>query len=207
LNLVLLEADDNLCFDWKPKFYMSIYGAAIALNLALNSSTAIVLNATTYTDKVGKPNQVAQTILTPLDQYDDGIQKGREQLDRLIKIVRSYPKFNARQKALGVAKLYTQRAEELDKLISGYLNHTNVSEDNKLIILQRWKTERDSLKKMANQEIEPHLTAKEKAFRAFLSNPENIKKLQEAAKRREEEARRRREDAEKLYDILPYPPR
>jgi hypothetical protein len=186
---------------------MSIYGAAIALNLAFNSSTAIVLDTTTHTNKAGKPNQVAQNILTPLDQYDDGIQKGREQLDRLIKIVRSYPKFNARQKALGVAKLYTQRAEELDNLISGQLNHTNVSEENKLVIIQRWKVEKDTLKKMATQEIEPHLTAKEKAFRAFLSNPENIKKLQEEAKRREEEARRRREDAEKLYDILPYPPR
>jgi hypothetical protein len=186
---------------------MSIYGAAIALNLALNSGTTIVLGTTTYINKVGEPYTLSQTIFTPLDQYDDGMQKGREQLDRLIKIVRSYPKFNARQKALGVAKLYTQRAEELDNLISGYLNHTNVSEDNKLIIIQRWKTERDTLKKMANQEIEPHLTAKEKAFRAFLSNPENIKKLQEAAKRREEEAKRKRDDAEKLYDILPYPHR
>jgi hypothetical protein len=186
---------------------MSIYGAAIALNLAFNSSTAIVLDTTTQIGDVGEANVLSQAILASSDQYDDGIQKGREQLDRLIKIVRSYPKFNARQKALSVAKLYTQRAEELDNLISGHLNHTNVSEDNKLIIIQRWKTERDTLKKMANQEIEPHLTAKEKAFRAFLSNPENIKKLQEAAKRREEEARRRREDAEKLYDILPYPPR
>jgi hypothetical protein len=199
LSLVLLEANDNLPSGWKLKSYMSIYGAAIALNLALNSGTTIVLDTTTYINEVSEPYTLAQTILASLDQYDDGIEKGREQLDRLTKIVRNYPTFNARQKALGVAKLYTQRAEELDNLISGQLN--------KLVIIHRWKAERDTLKKMAAQEIEPHLTAKEKAFRAFLSNPENIKKLQEAANRREEEARRRRDDAEKLYDILPYPPR
>jgi hypothetical protein len=42
---------------------MSIYGAAIALNLAFNSSTAIVLDTTTHTNKASKPNQVAQNIL------------------------------------------------------------------------------------------------------------------------------------------------
>lgn len=182
---------------------MSIYGTAIALNLVLNSSTAIVLDTTTPAHKASKPNETAQITLFSVDQYDDGIQEGREQLNRLIKIVRSYPKFNARQKAGGVAKLYMRRAQELDSLISGQLDGTYISEERKLVIIQRWKAERITLKKMATQEIEPHLTAKEKALRAFLSNPENIKKIQDEVTRKVEEDKRRRDDAEKLYDILP----
>jgi hypothetical protein len=182
---------------------MSIYSAAIALNLALSSTMAIGFDVNTSINKFSKPTEVSQNIFIPLDQYDDGIQKGREQLSRLVKVVRNYPKFTARQKAGGVAKLYMQRVNELDELISGQLNHKHVSQRDKLVIIQRWKTERDSLKRMANEEIEPHLTAKERAFRDFFNDPVKMKKLQDEINRREEEAKRNREDAEKLRDILP----
>jgi hypothetical protein len=182
---------------------MSIYSAAIALNLALNSSPAIYSNANISSNKFSKPTELAQVTFIPLDQYDDGIQKGREQLDRLVKVVRSYPKFTARQKAGGVSKLYMQRVSELDKLISWGLDHQHVSQRDKQIIIQRWKTERDSLKRMANEEIEPYLTAKQRAFINFFNDPVKVKKLEDQIRRRDEEERRNREDAEKLRDILP----
>jgi hypothetical protein len=176
---------------------MSIYSAVVALNLALNPSLAIDRDRATH------PIQIAQI---PLDKYDDGIKEERTELDRLINVVRNRPKLTARQKAIGIYKLYRQRAAALDRSIDQGLVGTYMLLEHKDIIVQRWKTERDSLNSLAAREIEPHLTAKERKardlslemerkMRAMLNDPAQMKRIQDQI-----QAER---DNEKLRGIVP----
>jgi hypothetical protein len=181
---------------------MSIYGAVFALNLALHSSVSIGPNPVTYQHQVNHPHRVAQQI--PLDRINDGIQPGRAQLNRLITIVRNKSNLSARKRAIGISNLYFRRAKELDLEIEerGYANFNSVSTENKNIIIQRWKVERDSLKKLAEQEIEPHLTAKERYLINTLKDPIKMKQLGDEAARQAEVERQKKDDDNKVRDAL-----
>jgi hypothetical protein len=179
---------------------MSISSIVIALNLVLSPVTAFDSEATTYSNTGQTSYEIAQI---PLDKYDDGIQAGRAELNRLINIVRTRPKLTAKQRATGVAKLYTRRAQELDQRISQGLDGTFILIENKKIIIQRWTTERDSLKRLALREIEPYLTARERKILSILNDPAQMKRIQEEAQRKAEIEQREREDAEKLRGIIP----
>jgi hypothetical protein len=179
---------------------MSISGIFIALNLTLNPFTVFNSEGNTYSNTVHRSYEIAQI---QLDKYDDGIKDGRAELDRLINIVRNRPKLTAKQRATGIAKLYIRRAEQLDQQISQGLFGTYMLTENKNIIVQRWKTERDSLKSLAQREIEPYLTARERKILSILNNPAQMKRIQEEAARKVESQRREREDAEKLRGIVP----
>jgi hypothetical protein len=182
---------------------MSIYGTVIAVNLALNSSMTIDSDRNIYPDRINQPHQIAQI---PLDKYDDGIKEGRAELDHLITVIRNRPKLTPRQKAIGIYKLYRQRATALDRSIEQGLFGTYMLIENKDIIVQRWKTERDTLNNLAGREIEPHLTAKERKdrdlglemerkMRAMLNDPAQMKRIREQI-----EAER---DNQKLRGIIP----
>jgi hypothetical protein len=82
---------------------MSIYGAVVALNLALNSSAAINLSPRVNYNQVNQPDRVAQTV--PLSQINDGIRDGRTQLYRLIKTIRNQPKLTPLKRATGISNL------------------------------------------------------------------------------------------------------
>ncbi len=175
---------------------MSIYGTIIALNLAMNSSPSVNHRPIQQIDRV------AQKV--PLGQINDGIRDGRVQLDRLIKIIRSQPKLTPLKKATGVSNLYFRRAKELDRAIegNGSANFTSVSAEDKNVIIQRWKAESDALKKLAEDEIEPHLTPQQRAFINTLKDPVKMKKLGEDAARQLEAQRRQEEDARKIREAL-----
>jgi hypothetical protein len=183
-------------------FSMSIYGAVVALNLALNSSVAINPHPSIYHHQVNQSDRIAQTV--PLSQINDGIRDGRAQLDRLIKTIRNQPKLTPLKRATGISNLYFRRAKELDLAIEGRgsANFASVSPENKNIIIQRWKAESDSLKKLAEQEIEPHLTPMQREFINTLKDPVKMKKLGEEASRQAEIERQRAEDARKIRDAL-----
>jgi hypothetical protein len=181
---------------------MSIYGTVIALNLALNSDMAINFSSRVNYNQTNQPDLIAQTV--PLGQINDGIRDGRTQLDRLIKTIRNQPKLTPLKRATGISNLYFRRAKELDLEIEGrgYANFAAVSPENKNIIIQRWKAESDSLKKLAEQEIEPHLTPMQREFINTLKDPVKMKKLGEEASRQAEIERQRAEDARKVRDAL-----
>jgi hypothetical protein len=193
-NVVLLETT----FSLRTKFVMSIYSTVLALSLTLHP-TADNSFGITNTNSIGQPSLLAQIAL---DQYDDGIKANREELNRLINIVRNHPNLTSRKKAVGIYRLYTRRINQLNENISRGLYGIYMLMENKDIIVQRWKTERDSLQKLADQEIEPYLTATERKVRAMLSNPAEVRRMQEAARQQVERERRSREDAEKLRDII-----
>lgn len=181
---------------------MSIYGAIVALNLAVNSSTAINSSPSINYHQVNQPDRIAQTV--PLSQINDGIRDGRTQLDRLIKTIRNQPKLTPLKRATGISNLYFRRAKELDLEIEGrgYANFASVSPENKNIIIQRWKAESDSLKKLAEQEIEPHLTPMQREFINTLKDPVKMKKINAEAARQVETERQQRDDAQKIKDAL-----
>jgi hypothetical protein len=182
------------------KSFMSIYGTVIALNLTLNSSTAADFKPNTYINQVNQPNQVA---IVPLDKYDDGIQESRTEIERLINIVRNHPNLTGKQKAVGIYKLYSRRIQGLEQNISNGLFGIYMSPEDKDTIVKRWMNERDRLKILANQEIEPYLTAREKQVRAMFSDPVYVQRLLEEAKRRAAAEQRARQDADSLRGIIP----
>lgn len=181
---------------------MSIYGAVVALNLALNSNVSISPHLSIDRGQVNQPDRVAQKVT--LGQINDGIRDGRVQLDRLIKIIQSQPKLTPLKRATGISNLYFRRAKELDREIegSGYANFASVSAEDKNIIIQRWKVESDSLKKLAEQEIEPHLTPRQREFINTLRDPVKMKKIGDEAARQAEVERQQRDDARKIRDAL-----
>jgi hypothetical protein len=179
---------------------MSISGAVLALNLVLNSSVVISSNQSVDRSAIHQPDRIAQI---PLDKYDDGIKAGRAEVDRLIEIVRTRPNLTARQRAVGIFKLYSRRASELNQQIEQGLVGTYILLENKEIIIQRWTTERNSLQKLAEREIEPYLTAKERKLRDLLNDPVKMKQLRDEATRQAEAEQKRRDDANKLRGIIP----
>ncbi len=179
---------------------MSIQVTVIALQLVLNSNMAINIDRHGYIDR---PTQIAQI---PLNKYDDGIQAGRVEIDRLVGVIRSYPKLTAREKAIGVYKLYRRRASELDQRAEQGLAGTFMLLEHKTIIIERWKAERDSLVQSANREIEPHLTANERKMRDL--SAQRLKKLREMMNdpvqiKRVQEQIQAEKDKEKLRGIIP----
>jgi predicted component of type VI protein secretion system len=179
---------------------MSIYGTVIALNLALNSSAAADFKPNTYINQVNQPNQIA---IVPLDKYDDGIQESRAEIERLINIVRNHPNLTGKQKAVGVYKLYARRIQGLEENISQGLFGIYMRPEDKDTIVKRWMNERDRLKILANQEIEPYLTARERKVRAMLNDPAYRQRLLEEVKRRSAAEQRARQDADGLRGIIP----
>jgi hypothetical protein len=181
---------------------MSIYGVVVVLNFVLNSSVAINSSPSINSSSFHQADRVAQTL--PLSQINDGIRDGRVQLDRLIKTIRHQPKLTPLKRATGISNLYFRRAKELDLEIEGRgsANFASVSPENKNIIIQRWKAESDSLKKLAEQEIEPHLTPMQREFINTLKDPVKMKKLGEEASRQAEIERQRADDARKVRDAL-----
>jgi hypothetical protein len=185
---------------------MSIYGGVIALSLTINSSAAIVFDTSPPINVVQKVREISQSNIIPLEEFDDGIKAGREELARLIKTVRSYPKFTPEQKAFGVARLYFDKSNEFNSAINSQLLGARISQETKIVILKRWEIEREALKQMAFQEEDPFLTAKEREARDFFTGPgfEALKKRTEVlVEQRRREDQIRANDAEKLRGILP----
>ena len=179
---------------------MSIVSTVVALNIFSSPVMATGFNPKVGLHEFSQSRRVAQV---PLNQYNDRIQEGREELTRLISIVRSHPKLSAKEKAVGVAKLYARRAKVLDGNAEQGLSGTFMRTEDKTIIVNRWKAERDEMIKLANREIEPYLTARERKIRAILSDPAQVKLLLERGKRQIEAEERARRDAEALRGIIP----
>lgn len=74
---------------------------------------------------------------------------------------------------------------------------------DKETVIQRWTTEKARLTVLADREIEPFLTAKERKIKAMLNNPETMKKMREQAEKQIQAENRAKKDAEQLRDIIP----
>ncbi len=179
---------------------MSIVGTAVALNLF--SSPVMAGNFDTKTDfhEFYPSRRIAQITI---GKYSDGIRESREELSRLIHIVRNHPKLSDRKKAEGVFKLYMRKAGILDDGVRRGIYGKAIREEDKLTIINRWKAERDEMVRLANQEIEPYLTARERKVRAIFSDPAQVKLIIEQGRRINEAEARARRDADALRGIIP----
>jgi hypothetical protein len=179
---------------------MSIVSTVVSLSLFSSPVMATGFNAKVGLPEFSQSERVAQV---PLNQYNDRIQEGREELTHLISIVRNHPKLSAKEKAVGVFRLYKRRAEVLHSNVKQGLDGVFMTTENKITILNRWKAERDEMEKLASQEIEPYLTARQRKIRAIFSDPAQVKLLLEQSRRQAEAEDRKRKDAEALRDIIP----
>jgi hypothetical protein len=179
---------------------ISIYSTTLTFALALNPVSASSLDANMNIKALNMSSQIAQI---PLSKYDDGIKESRAELERLIGIVKSQNKLTAKQKATGVFRLCQRRIEQLDGNIERGLFGTFMELADKETIVQRWKTEKARIKAIADREIDPYLTARDRKIKEMLENPETMRQIREQAEKQVEAENRARRDAEQLRGIIP----